>query len=84
MITNYSLHQINNNVEFGFKPDDYSRFKFGDGDIAIRFGTALADGLITSHLSKLSISQQIVVIPSPYSFIPTATFAMKTGFVYPA
>jgi len=82
MKATYSLHHINNSSAFDFNPDDYSRFKFGDDAVAKHFGTRLADGFINLHLEKEPIEQQIVVISSPYSFIPTATFAMKTWFVY--
>jgi len=81
MNATYSLHHINNARAFGFNPDDYSRFKFGDDAVAKKFGTQLADGFIHQHLCANPIEQQIVVISSPYSFIPTATFAMKTWFV---
>ncbi|ASU36563.1 phosphoribosyltransferase family protein [Mucilaginibacter xinganensis] len=82
MNTTFSLHHIDNPALFGFNPDDYSRFKFGDDAVAKHFGTTLADGFIRSHLEQEPILQQIAVISSPYSFIPTATFAMKTWFVY--
>jgi hypothetical protein len=82
MNTTYSLHHISNDSKFGFCPDSYSRFKFGDGAVAREFGSALADGFIAEVLLLQPVTQQIVVISSPYSFIPTATFAMKTWFVY--
>ena len=78
----YSLHKINNTVNFGFKPEDYSRFKFGDEQVSKEFGESLAAGFIQDYLDKNRIEQQIVVISSPYSFIPTATFAMKNYFVF--
>jgi hypothetical protein len=81
MNSTYSLHHIDNPLAFGFNPDDYSRFKFGDDVVAKQFGTHLADGFIGQQLSKEPVKQQIVVISSPYSFIPTATFAMKNWFV---
>jgi hypothetical protein len=81
MISSYSLHKITNTVDFGFSPYDYSRFKFGDEAIARQFGRELAEGFIFHHLSLYPVRQQIVVVPSPYSFIPTATFAMKNHFV---
>lgn len=77
----YSLHKIDNTVDFGFKPDDYSRFKFGDDQVAKSFGKALADGFIKYYLADNLSNDQIVVLSSPYSFIPTATFAMKNYFV---
>lgn len=78
----YSLHKIHTSTSFGFDAGDYSRFKFGDGLVSAQFGTDLAEGFIRDVLSKGDIQQQIVVISSPYAFIPTATFAMKDHFVY--
>ncbi|WP_454803302.1 phosphoribosyltransferase family protein [Mucilaginibacter phyllosphaerae] len=80
--TTYSLHHIHHDDNFGFNADDYSRFKFGDGAVSKDFGTALANGFIKEYLSDNLVTDQIVVISSPYSFIPTATFAMKNWFVY--
>ncbi|HEY8956402.1 phosphoribosyltransferase family protein [Chitinophaga sp.] len=81
MTTTYSLHKITNAEFFGFSPDDYSRFKFGDDAVAEKFGTGLADGFIEQHLKGKEVPQ-LVVVSSPYSFIPTATFAMKNYFVF--
>ncbi len=81
-IVNYSLHKINNEVDFGFNPQHYSSFKFGDDKIAKEFGTNLAKGFIQDFLQYQQIKQQIVVISSPYAFIPTATFALKNHFVF--
>lgn len=78
----YSLHKIENSNSFGFNPDDYSRFKFGDDLAAKSFGKSLANGFIKDFLEGSSLTEQIVVISSPYCFIPTATFAMKNYFVY--
>ncbi len=82
MQTRYSLHKIDNTDSFGFNPSDYSKFKYGDDKISEQFGHDLAKGFIQEILIKTKISKQIVVISSPYSFIPTATFAMKNYFVY--
>lgn len=82
MEINYSLHKIKEPDVFGFAPSDYSKFKFGDDIVSEHFGTALAKGFIQEHLSPESIHNQLVVISSPYAFIPTATFAMKNHFVY--
>jgi hypothetical protein len=78
----YSLHKIYSNTEFGFKPADYSRFKYGDDAVAARYGKALAQGFINDVLLNTPATDQLVVISSPYSFIPTATFAMKNYFVF--
>ncbi|WP_316810236.1 phosphoribosyltransferase family protein [Pedobacter heparinus] len=78
----YSLHKIHHTTSFGFSADDYSQFKFGDDLVAKKFGKDLADGFIKDFLEDNLLSEQIVVISSPYCFIPTATFAMKNYFVY--
>ena len=78
----YSLHKIHHATEFGFEADDYSRFKFGDDLVASKFGRDLANGFIRDFLENDDITEQIVVISSPYCFIPTATFAMKDHFIY--
>jgi hypothetical protein len=78
----YSLHKINSADHFGFSPTKYSKFKYGDDSIAKEFGNALAEGFIENYLSKTPILEQIVVISSPYAFIPTATFGMKNYFVF--
>lgn len=79
----FSLHKVDNETDFSFDPSAYSRFKFGDGAIAEEFGRALARGFIRECLPlPQNQGQDIVVISSPYSFIPTATFAMKNAFVF--
>ncbi|HEX8461816.1 MAG TPA: phosphoribosyltransferase family protein [Segetibacter sp.] len=82
MPTTYSLHKVHKERSFSFHPDDYSRFKFGDEAVAKIFGEELADGFIKEHLLNRKDTKQFVVVSSPYSFIPTATFAMKNYFVF--
>jgi len=82
MVKKYSLYQIDATEDLAFDPRGYSRFKFGDSLIAEQYGNELAEGFIASQLVGTYTGQQLVVVPSPYSFIPTATFAMKTYFVY--
>lgn len=82
MINSFALHKIADETIASFSPFEYSRFKFGDDSFAKKFGNSLAEGFINGYLNFKPIKKQIVVIPSPYSFIPTATFAMKNHFVY--
>lgn len=78
----YSLHKISNADSFTFEPAEYSNFKFGDDKVAEKFGKSLALNFIKEVLSiREDRSQQFVVISSPYSFIPTATFSLKNHFV---
>ena len=77
----YALHVITDADAPGFAPDDYSYFKYGDDAVARRFGEALARGFIRDRLDGRYDGTQLVVLSSPYSFIPTATFALKRHFV---
>lgn len=78
----FALHTIYDAKSPGFNPCDYSRFKFGDGKQARKFGLALADWFIEQKASSISWHNPWVIISSPHAFIPTATFAMKNHFVF--
>ena len=83
MVETFSLHKIKDEHKIPFLPSDYSKFKFGSKDIAREFGTALAKAFAWEYVytGKLSCYNKVVVISSPYCFIPTATHAMKDYFV---
>jgi hypothetical protein len=73
MNATYSLHQISNDSNFGFCPDSYSRFKFGDEAVARKFGSALADGFIaevllqtTCNATNCSDIEPLLVYPNGY------------------
>jgi hypothetical protein len=82
MLNRYSLHKINTIEQLSFSDIEYSKFKFGDGNIAKKFGQDLAKKFIKDILLNNYQGNQLVVISSPYSFIPTATFFMKNYFVF--
>lgn len=69
----YSLHKIGSAQDFTFSPSDYSFFKYGDKAVAEKFADALFNGFIENHGEILNTDQQIVVLPSPYMAIPTAS-----------
>ena len=69
----YSLHKIGSVQDFTFSPSDYSFFKYGDKAVAEKFADALFNGFIENHGEILNTDQQIVVLPSPYMAIPTAS-----------
>jgi len=75
-----SVHGIRDREYIPFDADDYSRFKFGCKEIAKQYGEDLADTFIR-ELMISPITNQIVVISSPFCFIPTATYAMKDYFI---
>src|SRR6185312_952510 len=76
----FALHRIVDASEFSFDPAAYSRFKFGDGNAAESFGNALANGFITTHGTALLRCEQLVILPSPYTSIPTASYFMTQAF----
>lgn len=80
-ITHFSGFLIDNQNEFGFSPVDYSKFKYGAINIAREFGYLLADRFIEKCFKDHYDGRQIVVLPSAFSYIPTASFFMKVFFV---
>lgn len=78
-----SAHKILSKDTLTFSPELYSRFKYGSKSAARTFGYELAVEFIKSSVYQELIftAQQVVVLSSPYSFIPTATFAMKDYFI---
>lgn len=80
-INHFSAFLIDNENDFGFSPEEYSKFKHGAINIAKKFGYTLAERFIENYFSKSYNGKQIVVVPSAYSYIPTASFFMKSYFV---
>ena len=81
MFKTYSLHKINQEEVIPFLPENYSEFKYGNANIARLFGTELAKEFVAKNGEFLK-TKEIVVLSSPYSFIPTATYSMTKYFVY--
>lgn len=72
--------------DFGFKPHEYSRLKYGSKSLARRYGRELANSLLESDrfetfLPALANPKGVVIYPAPFNFVPTATFALKDYFV---
>ena len=63
-----------------FAPADYARLKYGDDEIASRFGHELADTFYEQHRGALLI-EPVVVIPSPYNYVENAATIMTKHFV---
>ena len=73
MIKRYSLHHIHSAEEFSFSPAEYSYFKYGDISYAEKFAKELYHGFISEHHEILNTDKEIVILPSPYMAIPTAS-----------
>lgn len=73
-----SLYQISDSEKIPFDPKEYSMFKYGSKSMARKFGRKLGDALYMS-LSMIGLDKetQFVVLPAPYFYVPTATYALK-------
>ncbi len=76
----FATFDIEDTEKLPFSGSDYSKFKFGDGDVAEDFGKLLAHSFIEKHSQLLLENEEIVVISSPYNSIPTASFWMTAAF----
>ncbi|MFV0140117.1 phosphoribosyltransferase family protein [Empedobacter falsenii] len=73
MKNRYSLHKIINEVNFSFEPTEYSLFKYGHTGIAEKFAKELFQGFIIEFETLIISSKEILIFPSPYMSIPTAS-----------
>ena len=73
MNISYSLHKIADQEICPFKEAEYSRFKFGDKFYAEKFAEELFDGFVDQHKDLILSDREIVILPSPYLSIPTAS-----------
>lgn len=80
-IIHFSGFQVDSETEFDFLPEEYSKFKYGAENIARKFGYDLADKFIKKVFKDTYKGQQLVVVPSAYSHIPTASFYMTKYFI---
>jgi predicted amidophosphoribosyltransferase len=85
-IESFSCYDLVSKTSFPFSVPDYSKFKYGSERAARKIGTKLAaryyrrvqtDNALLNEIR----SKQIVVVPPPYDYVPTAGYAMKEYFV---
>lgn len=76
-ILTLAVHTMDNRENVPFDKDAYSRFKYGSKSVARKFGKEIGSQLADKLLPTLKPTDQIVIAPSPYMFIPTAAFALK-------
>lgn len=81
MFSTFSLHKIADSDHLNFDAGEYSRFKFGDGELAQNFGNALARQYIGEYETELREDSEITIVPSPFHAIPTASYNLTTHFV---
>lgn len=73
MNKSYSLHKIEEKGNCPFKEEEYSRFKFGDNFYANKFAKDLFDGFVNEFNDLILSQTEIVILPSPYLSIQTAS-----------
>lgn len=73
MNSSYSLHKIDDESLYPFDPNEYSWFKFGDKQYAEKFASDLFEGFIEEFGDILLSKKEIIILPSPYLSIPTAS-----------
>jgi hypothetical protein len=80
-VIKYSVYQLKGYESIPFSPDEFSKFKFGAKNLARKFGFELAAGFIKNVLVTNLPKKQIVVLPSAYSHIETASFFLTYFFI---
>lgn len=79
------MFKVNDIDEIPFSAQEYSRFKYGSKKYARKFGENLAKSYLQSdkfaEYESFHSNKTIVILSSPYCFVPTATFAMKDYFM---
>ncbi|CAI2766836.1 phosphoribosyltransferase family protein [Flavobacterium collinsii] len=73
MNKSYSLHKILDSDNCPFREEEYSKFKFGDKSYAEKFAKNLFEGFVSEFGELLLSEQEIVILPSPFLSIPTAS-----------
>lgn len=80
MNLNYSLHKITDKNNCPFSETEYSKFKFGDNSMAAKFADELFDGFISNYGDLVLAHDEIVILPSPFHAIPTASNYLSLHF----
>jgi hypothetical protein len=80
MNLSYSLHKINSKNDCPFSEAEYSKFKFGDNSVAEKFADELFEGFINEYKDLILSHDEIVILPSPYLSIPTASNYLSFHF----
>ncbi len=80
MNLSYSLYKITDQHNCPFSESEYSKFKFGDSALAEKFAEELFNGFISQHKELILAHDEVVILPSPYHSIPTASNYLSFHF----
>ncbi len=65
-----------------FDAEAYSRFKYGDAVVAFDYGVTLAERFIAQNAALFAAEEaDLVVVTSPYKYIPKGASAILKGFL---
>lgn len=81
---NFSVHCIEEKDRIRFSPEEYSKFKYGNIEIARKYAGEIGSSLIYFELFNklLKKRNEIFVLSSPYSFIRTASSFIAEHLFY--
>jgi hypothetical protein len=74
-----AAHKFSTLDDMPFAAMEYSYLKFGSDRVAKKFGYELAEHTFQKH-SEILMTNQCVVIPSPFNFVPNAATIMAEHF----
>ncbi|CAF2326586.1 unnamed protein product [Rotaria sp. Silwood2] len=78
----FALHSITNSKKLSFDRYAYSRYKYGDSNLAKQFGQELCTGFLEKyHDFLLTSNQQFMAISSPRGIIPPAAYYIFQTFL---
>jgi FMN phosphatase YigB (HAD superfamily) len=81
MNSRHALHVIKEIESLPFSALEYSKFKFGDGGIAKKYGNELFDYFQQSLLPELITKHKnFLIYSSPYAQIPTSSYYLTQSF----
>ena len=69
----FSLHKVESETITPFDKSTYSKFKFGNTFYAKIFGEMLFDAFIHEFSELILQQEEVILFPSPYHAIPTAS-----------
>lgn len=80
-IPRYAVHVISNKEDLAINPKEYSEFKFGDADIAKKYGEELFKYFVEELFDKYCKNkQEVIIYSSPFAYIPTASYYLTQNF----
>lgn len=78
--TQFAVHHFSDLERAPFSIRDYSQLKFGDNEVARKFGYQLANAFAEEFLPTI-IGNKLLVIPSPYNYVKNAATIMTEHFI---